>query len=293
MAKQSFTSGQTLTAAQMNDLQTNDFNLTATTKTADATLVVGDRGTRVIGNAGTAITFTVPNSTFTAGDSVQVHNIGAGTVTVAAGTGLTLNSADVLTLGQYQSGTIYFTSASAALLFPTAKTAAAASSSGLVCVKAETSFSAVTSVTADNVFTSTYRNYLVQLQFVTSAENDVVMKFRASGTATSSGYNRQLATFEATTSFVSELASQSSYLIGHSNGTFYNQFNINLYAPQITQPTVINNFFTAPVANYTTIFIGQNGGVQTDSTAFDGIEWSVATGTFTGVYAIYGYSKTV
>jgi len=151
----------------------------------------------------------------------------------------------------------------------------------------------VSSVTADDVFTSTYRNYLVQLQYITSTTNDVVMKLRAGGTATSSGYNRQLATFEGTTSYVQEVASQSSYLLAATDGTFYTMNNFTLYAPQIAQPTVIRYDSVFPSGNYTTIYQGGSGGVQTDSTAFDGIEWSVATGTFTGVYAIYGFSKTV
>ena len=122
MAKQTFTSGQTLTAQQVNDLQTNDFNQTVSTKTAAYTFVVGDRGTRVALNDTTARTFTIDDAIFSAGDTIQVHNINTGVLTIAAGAGVTLNGADVLTLAQYQGGTIFFTSASSAIFFPTAKT---------------------------------------------------------------------------------------------------------------------------------------------------------------------------
>jgi len=131
MPKQSFSSGQTLLSSQMNDLQTNDFNQTVSTKTDAYTFVVGDRGTRVVLNDTTARTFTVDDAIFSAGDTIQVHNINTGVLTIAAGAGVTLNGADVLTVAQYQSGTIFFTSASSAIFFPTAKTV----SSGVVQVK--------------------------------------------------------------------------------------------------------------------------------------------------------------
>lgn len=121
MAKQTFTSGQVLTATQVNGLQTNDFNQTVSTKTAAYTFVVGDRGTRVVLNDTTPRTFTIDNSIFSAGDTIQVHNINTGVLTIAAGAGVTLNGADGVTLAQWQSGTIYFTSASSAILFLTAR----------------------------------------------------------------------------------------------------------------------------------------------------------------------------
>lgn len=118
MAKQSFTSGQVLTAQQMSNLQTNDFNMTVSTKTADYTLAVDDRGTRVASNGTATITFTVPNNVFTAGDTVAFHNINSGSLTVAAGTGVTLNALST-SIVQWQGATLYATSTSSFILFPT------------------------------------------------------------------------------------------------------------------------------------------------------------------------------
>ena len=119
MAKQTFTTGQVLTAAQMTTLQTNDFNLSVSTQTANYTLAAADKGTREVMNMSAAGTVTVPNSTFDAGDAVWLHSIGSGTITVAAGAGLTLNSSagTAPTLAQWEGGVVYFTSASAAIFF--------------------------------------------------------------------------------------------------------------------------------------------------------------------------------
>lgn len=116
MAKQTFTSGQVLTAAQVNALQTNDFNQTVSTKTASYTLVVGDRGTRIAMNSASSTTITVNTGIFDAGDTVFIHNIGAGVCTVTAGTA-TVNTAQSLALNQYEGGTLYFTSASSAIFW--------------------------------------------------------------------------------------------------------------------------------------------------------------------------------
>lgn len=119
MAKQTFTTGQVLTAAQVNSLQTNDFNQTVSVKTAAYVLAAADKGTRIEFNTSGSVTCTVNTGLFDAGDTVIIQNRGAGDVTVTAGTA-TVNTAGSLVLSQYQSGTLYFISASASIFFAAA-----------------------------------------------------------------------------------------------------------------------------------------------------------------------------
>ena len=116
MAKQSFTPGQYLTAAQVTALQTNDYNQTVSAKTASYVLVATDVGTRIQMNSASATTITVNTSLFNAGDQVYVVNIGAGTCTITAGTA-TVTTSGSLALGQYDSGTLYFTATGSAIFF--------------------------------------------------------------------------------------------------------------------------------------------------------------------------------
>jgi hypothetical protein len=118
MAKQTFTTGQVLTAAQMNSLQSNDFNQTVSVKTAAYTLVAADKGTRIEFNTSGAVTCTVNTGLFDAGDTLIIQNRGAGAVTITAGTA-TVNTSATLVLSQYDAGTLYFVSASAAIFFNT------------------------------------------------------------------------------------------------------------------------------------------------------------------------------
>jgi hypothetical protein len=117
MAKQTFTTGQVLTAAQMTSLQqTAMLGGDATAKTTSYTLVAADAGTTVaMSNVGST-TITVNTSLFAAGDVVTIHNRGAGVCTITAGTA-TVNTSGSLVLAQYQGGVLYFTSSSAAIFF--------------------------------------------------------------------------------------------------------------------------------------------------------------------------------
>jgi hypothetical protein len=117
MAKQTFTTGQVLTAAQMTSLQQTAMGGgSSTAKTTSYVLVAADAGTTVAMNAAGSTTITVNTSLFAAGDVVFVQNLGAGVCTVTAGTA-TVTTSGSLVLAQNQGGKLYFTSASAAIFF--------------------------------------------------------------------------------------------------------------------------------------------------------------------------------
>ena len=86
MAKQTYTTGQVLTAAQMTTLQANDYNQTVSAKVASYTLVAADVGTRITMSNASATTITVNTGLFSAGDTLYITNIGAGACTITAGT---------------------------------------------------------------------------------------------------------------------------------------------------------------------------------------------------------------
>ena len=124
MAKQTFTTGQVLTAAQMTSLQQTAMGGGDTTaKTVSYVLVAADAGTTVAMNAAGATTITVNTGLFSAGDSIQIQNRGAGTCTITAGTA-TVTTSGSLALGQWEGGFLYFTSASAAIFFDYTQTGA-------------------------------------------------------------------------------------------------------------------------------------------------------------------------
>jgi len=288
MAKQTFTAGQTLTATQMNDLQSNDFNLTVSTKTADYTFVVGDRGTRVVANSGSAIIFTVPNSVFTAGDTFAVHSIGAGTLTISAGAGVTLNGADVLTVSQYQGGQIFFTTASSAIFFPTAKTVSV-SAGGVVLVSATTIGSGVSSVAVSSAFSSTYDNYLITLSGgVASGNVDLSLQLGATTTGYYAGYNKvTYSTGSASASSNNNAANFSAIGVGTTNSL---HAFVNVLSPNLAKNTNINGGFGVNLAGAaSSVFAG----FLNDSTQYTAFTIAPSSGTLTGgTIRVYGYANS-
>jgi hypothetical protein len=292
MAKQTFTAGQTLTAAQMTTLQANDFNLTVSTKTSNYTLVASDAGTRVVGNAA-SLTFTVNNSVFTAGDTLTFDNRDSTVLTIAAGAGVTINSASGLTLAQYQTAQLYCLSASSFVLSPSDVTASA----GALVKISGTTLGAVSTLTLDNVFTSTYTNYLFQLNYVgTNSGNDPSVQYRASGATNTSAVYSQMAYFGGAsytrvrnndTGTAIDLAFLDS---GQgTNGAAVAE--ITFYDPQRavrTNATYLSTYAQSG-GNPTTPVLGAV--THKSATQFDGIKVTWSNTITSGSYALYGYQK--
>ena len=117
MAKQTFTTGQVLTAAQMTTLQqTAMLGGAANAKTASYVLVAADAGDAITMSNASPTTITVNTGLFAAGDIVTIINLGAGATTITAGTA-TVATSGSLVLATNQGGVLRFTSASAAIFF--------------------------------------------------------------------------------------------------------------------------------------------------------------------------------
>ena len=117
MAKQSFTVGQVLTAAQLTSLQqTAMLGGAASAKTASYTLVAADAGTTISMTSTSATTVTVNTGLFAAGDTVFIQNLGSGNLTITAGTA-TVATAGSLILPQNDAGILYFVSTSSSVFY--------------------------------------------------------------------------------------------------------------------------------------------------------------------------------
>jgi len=266
-------------------------SLTVNDRTDDYTLVAGDVNKRVVMNKATATTLTVPNSVFTAGQIVRIVNKGAGVCTVTAGAGTTVSSTGTLALAQYATGTLIALSASAFIFEAGGVTA---SPGALAVVKAETSFSAASSVTADNVFTSTYTHYVMQLRYTTSNTSvNINLRLRASGTsASASNYNNQFITGSASTASAVRQTNQTSLSYVGAASTQQGGSIVTFQGPQLAAPTIVFAQMQNDYGAFTTLQNEQWVGNHTLSTSYDGIELFTSTGTMSGTYTIYGYAKS-
>jgi hypothetical protein len=165
---------------------------------------------------------------------------------------------------------------------------------GLVCVKAETTVTAASSFTADNIFTSSYSNYFMLMRFTTTSTAGPALQLRVGGVSASSNYNWQQISANGSTISAARYNSNSSIdVINGTNGNFPAQYSITLMSPAVATET---NFYMNPAfssGNFTAVRADTNWGVHTTATAYDGFEIALASGTITATYAVYGYSKTV
>jgi len=163
---------------------------------------------------------------------------------------------------------------------------------GLHLVQAETAFSAVASVTADNVFTSAYTNYRMIVRY---QNNSGLLSFqlRAATVDAATNYNIQLLSAGSTTVSASRSTSQTSATIGsNSGGAFWSLSVVDISGPQLAEPTVYQSANTRNDGAYTTNVIIHYYGNHSDATAYDGIKLLGTTANITGSYTIYGYGKT-
>lgn len=287
MAKQTFTTGQVLTAQQVNDLQANDFNQTVSAKTASYTLVAADKGTRITMSSTSATTITVNTGLFAAGDTLFIQNLNTGVSTITAGTATVSTSAS-LDLAQYEGGTLYFTSTGVSIFFKAAG-ASAGGGSGLTLIERAT-FSSTTSIISGSVFSATYENYLILIT-VNSATNAPAfeMRMRTGSTTTTSGYTFAQANANTSSTASQYAASNTSawdLTSGDTtNGTFIRMHMANPYASQFTHFNAQNDW----TQSSTTMQVRNQAGFLNNTTSYDKFDIA-AQYNVTGQYAVYGFA---
>lgn len=165
--------------------------------------------------------------------------------------------------------------------------------SGLQMVKAETSFSAASSITVDNVFTSEFRNYSLLVNFTTSSTGVLNLRLRSGGTSAATNYNYIQGYFLTSSAAAATATSQTSFLIGgDTNGSFLSVANVLVAGPNVAQPTILYSQNPRHATNYTSPQLNLIHGSHTTSSAYDGFEMLTSSGTATGTYTVYGYRNS-
>ncbi len=156
----------------------------------------------------------------------------------------------------------------------------------LVKISAQ-SFTSSTAVNVNSVFTSTYRNYHIVATWTGSTNQDIYLRWRASGTDNSSaqynsgGYwsnnvnlNQGAATF---------------HTVGATGGTTASGLAFTAYRPAVSGVTTgFTSLHTGEKSTYYNIGgLSTQGGVA-NTTAYDGFTLYPSTGNFTGNLTVYG-----
>ena len=168
-----------------------------------------------------------------------------------------------------------------------ATTAFVQGASGLVRIATDT-FSAVSSVSVNNCFSSAYANYRIVINITAkSADNDCSIRLRASAADnTTSNYSSNTLDSFSTSTSVSTNATQTQWLnIWNAAATDGQFLHVDMFNPFASQQTAIasHSLSTNNLRNR------RGGGFFAATTSFDGFSVYPASGTITGTLRVYGH----
>jgi len=283
MAKQTFTTGQVLSATQMTSLQqTAMLGGAANAKTASYTLVAADAGDAITMSNASATTITVNSGLFSAGDIVTIINLGAGICTITAGTA-TVTTSGSLALAINQGGILRFTSASSAIFFQFAVPSASGSMTQLATGTLSGSSTVISGLSGS------YKDLKVIINGYRGSSTGLNLQLRINNDSTA---NRHQAS--AFTYFGAGLTYNATFMNGLTDGcpaTATNtlvKIDIPDYANTSTYKMV--QWYSISNADSTTVgkLTGANG-VYNQIGAVTGLTFLADGGTFAGgTYYVYG-----
>ena len=163
--------------------------------------------------------------------------------------------------------------------------------SATVSANGSVSFSAVSSLSLNGVFSADYDNYMMVMwsRFSVAGGEFLDFRLRASGTdnTTASSYVTQRLDVDNTSVGGARTTSDKGY-IGYIRGTAGGLIGgevAEIYGPFLAQPTAWRNNDVSPLNN---AFIRDCSGTHNQSASYDGATFSVLSGNITGLISIYG-----
>jgi hypothetical protein len=163
------------------------------------------------------------------------------------------------------------------------------SDSGLIHIETQ-SPSAVAAVNFNDVFSSTYDNYLIIGTLVNSSSAaETNLRMRVSATDATTGYNKNTVSGSDSWVFAGRVTNNTatSVPIAINTGSATKNFQTIVYKPFLTTNTIFESV-TTPT---TGAFFEKNTGGLINTTSYTGFTVLVSTGTTTGQISVYGYAK--
>lgn len=150
-------------------------------------------------------------------------------------------------------------------------------------------FTGVTSLSLNGVFSADFDNYVVSVRAVWDGSTggaSTFVKVRANGTDASSGYTSQYLRANGTPVSAERFTSQTSVNIGGLGGPLYNGTHLCMYGPYLAQPTAMRSVL---VRSEYGAQIHDVAATHSTLSAYDGFTYSTNSATgFTGTIQVYG-----
>lgn len=161
---------------------------------------------------------------------------------------------------------------------------------GLTFITSATASTGTLSI--NNCFSSTYKNYLLEVNLTTSTNCNLAIRYRASGTDnTSAVYSSSYyyTRLDAANTGTSVAGSATSLNLHVSNFNRKWEGPLSVMNPNAVIATTCS--YNAIVIDSSDYYDFQGGGVFTSTDQFDGISFIASAGTLSGTVKVYGYQN--
>jgi hypothetical protein len=164
------------------------------------------------------------------------------------------------------------------------------SGSGSVDSNGKITFTSASSISIDNCFSSTYDNYRIIFDCVTSGTQNITFQFRnSSGNVTASNYLFQNILGSSTTVSAGRASGQSSFeLLYQAVGAV--AITMDIFEPFATDYTRIVSQSGRDLSGTTPALFSVVGGYN-QTTSLTGITFANSAGNITGNIRVYGYKN--
>lgn len=251
------------------------------------TFVLADTSKTVTASNAAASIYTIPPQSsvvWVANTTINVTNLGAGTVTFAGGVGVTVTNT-AQTLSQYQSAQLIRTGSNAWTVVPASGTSA---SLGLTLIKTQTIGSAVSSVNVTGAFSATYDAYKI---IITGGLGSIGANIALKLGSTTTGYYAGYSDISYATGAVTGNGNNNaaSFTLSGYNSTSAISYNADLQNPFLAKNTILNVLVGPPATGAGARF---GAGFLNDTTSYTDFTLTPSSGTLTGgTIRVYGYNN--
>ena len=249
----------------------------------DFTWVAANPGDITGVTAGTGITGGGTSGTVTVTNDMATTITAAGDIVVGTGSG-TYDNLPIGTTAQV------LTADTTVSPYKVKWATVATPASAMTLIKARTTFSGVadTGTTFDNLFSNTYRTYLIVIdQFSSSSAANASLRLLYSGSTQSTDYYNahQYITWGGSATIVSATGATENNLGGMSAGANISNFTVKLYSPQASSD---NWKWTWDGYSPTWQGVGVGGCFVNTARSYTGIKLFASAGNITGAVTVYG-----
>lgn len=170
------------------------------------------------------------------------------------------------------------------LLTPTS--IAHSGTSASIGANGQVTFTAVTSLSLNGVFSAAYDNYVIAMQMSCSGNDNYYYRMRASGTdnTTASSYVSQYI-YAGSTTVGAGRDTQNYASISYMSSTARNGTQLLVYGPFLTQPTAARSI---AVSGFSSAYMDERASTHNQSTSYDGITIFLGSTNMTGTLTVYG-----